>query len=69
MKQFTHSEKISLSTLLSEIQDKSLQNILRDVLFSEKDVNSAIKTHRPETRKPVIPKGVDREIFQGHKTI
>ena len=50
-------EKIKqyISECLSEIQDKSLENILRDIIFNnninyQKAQESIIK-HRPETKK------------------
>ncbi len=42
---------VKISRLLHEIEDASLQNILRDIIFMEKNVFDAIKTHRPETIK------------------
>ncbi len=39
---------VILSKLLSEIKDRSLQNILRRVIFKGDDVRDVIKEERPE---------------------
>lgn len=46
----TEQEKQNLSTLLHEIQDRSLQQILRCILFRGEDIEETIARQRPETQ-------------------
>jgi hypothetical protein len=49
MKNLTQEEKIMVSKLLSEIQDGSLQMILRNVIFTDHEgVEEIIMRNRPE---------------------
>lgn len=45
------SEAGTLSMLLNEIEDKSLQMILRRVIFKGENVLVVLAEERPETRK------------------
>jgi len=49
----TTREKEVLSYLLSEIQDKSLENILRRSVLSGENVIAAMHAERPETRDEI----------------
>lgn len=42
------NEKEIIGDLIAEIKDKSLANILREILFSNKDAIKTIQKHRPE---------------------
>jgi hypothetical protein len=44
----THREKIVMSNLLKEIENKDLQMILRRVMFSGENVTEAILQERPD---------------------
>jgi hypothetical protein len=46
----TQEEKVVLSHLLSEVEDKSLENILRKVIFSGENVIDMLMIERPETK-------------------
>jgi hypothetical protein len=46
----TQEEKVVLSHLLSEVKDKSLENILRKVIFSGENVIEMLMIERPETK-------------------
>ncbi len=50
LKQASDFEKIALSNILHEIKDISLQQTLRDILFSDYSVIAAIRKNRPETK-------------------
>lgn len=42
-------DKVVLSQVLREIEDASLQLIIRSIVFEQEDALVAIKKHRPET--------------------
>ncbi len=42
---------VMMSQLLGEIRDKSIERILRGVIFGGKDIREVIKEERPETIK------------------
>lgn len=44
----SEEEKVVLSHLLSEVKDKSLENILRKVIFSGENAIKVLKIERPE---------------------
>lgn len=46
----TQEEKLVLSQLLKEVKDKSLENILRKVIFSGENVIETLMQERPETK-------------------
>lgn len=50
MMKFDGKSEVVLSNLLSEIQDKSLEMILRRVIFSGENVIDVVKQERPETK-------------------
>lgn len=49
--EFNSEETILLSTLLQEITDMSLQNILRRVLLGGEDLKKVIQDERPEEKR------------------
>jgi len=52
MKKLEQDEKVALSLLLQEIEDASLESILRSVIFNDEEVHDAIKADRPEYNGP-----------------
>lgn len=49
MAKMTLNQSRRLSALMAEIEDRSLQQILRAVVFGGDDVDEAIEMYRPET--------------------
>lgn len=57
MKVLVMTDAVLVSKLLTEIQDRSLQNILRKVIFSSdaySDLEKIIKEERPELKQEDI---------------
>lgn len=45
-----YTDKILVSNLLKEVKDKDLQNILRQVIFSNDNIRNIILKERPELK-------------------